>query len=172
MVKKTDNPDFVNTVRDSAQQIWLAGLGAFAKAQAEGSKVFESLVKEGSTVQRKTQAAAEDKFGDVGARMSGMAGEMGAKATQQWDKLESIFEDRTARALERLGVPTARYVQALEARLAALEGVVAAMGETKAAPQGAAAKRAASKRAPVKRSAARSETAATPRKTPVRKRSV
>ncbi|MGE5866085.1 MAG: phasin family protein [Rhizobacter sp.] len=171
MVKKTDNPDFVNTVRDSAQQIWLAGLGAFAKAQAEGSKVFESLVKEGSTVQRKTQAAAEEKFGDVGARMSGMAGEMGAKATQQWDKLESIFEDRTARALERLGVPTARYVQALEARLAALEGVVAALGEAKAAPE-AAAKRAASKRTPVKRSAARSETAATPRKTPVRKRSV
>ena len=62
MVKKTDNPDFVNTVRDSAQQIWLAGLGAFAKAQAEGSKVFESLVKEGSTVQRKTQAVAEGKL--------------------------------------------------------------------------------------------------------------
>ena len=169
MVKKTDNPDFVNTVRDSAQQIWLAGLGAFAKAQAEGGKVFDSLVKEGSTVQRKTQAAAEEKMADVGARMSGMAGmagEMGAKATQQWDKLESIFEDRTARALQRLGVPTARYVQALEARLVALEAVVAELSPP------ATDARPARKRPAAKRSAARSETAAVPRKTPARKRSV
>jgi len=121
MVKKTDNSDFVNTVRESAQQIWLAGLGAFAKAQAEGSKVFDNLVNEGATIQRKSQAAAEEKLGDVGARMS----DMSAKAGQQWDKLESIFEDRTARALSRLGVPNAKQVKALEARLDALTTQVA-----------------------------------------------
>ena len=43
---KSDN-QLVQTVRDSAQQIWLAGLGAFSKAQEEGGKVFETLVKEG-----------------------------------------------------------------------------------------------------------------------------
>ena len=31
-------------VKDSAQQIWAAGLASFAKAQGEGSKVFEALV--------------------------------------------------------------------------------------------------------------------------------
>ena len=36
-----------SAVRESAQQIWQAGLGAFAKAQGEGGKVFESLVREG-----------------------------------------------------------------------------------------------------------------------------
>ena len=40
-------------IKDSAQQIWLAGLGAFSKAQEEGGKVFDTLVKEGLTIQRK-----------------------------------------------------------------------------------------------------------------------
>ena len=48
---ETDAPPLTNTIRESAQQIWLAGLGAFAKAQAEGGKVFEALVREGQTMQ-------------------------------------------------------------------------------------------------------------------------
>ena len=62
------------TVKESAQQIWLAGLGAFAKAQEEGGKVFEALVKEGTSIQRKTQSAAEEKItlGVETARISGM----------------------------------------------------------------------------------------------------
>ena len=40
-----DNPDLAGTVKESAQQIWLAGLGAFSKAQSEGGKVFQALVK-------------------------------------------------------------------------------------------------------------------------------
>jgi poly(hydroxyalkanoate) granule-associated protein len=146
MVKKTDPEDFVNNIRESAQQIWLAGLGAFAKAQAEGGKVFDTLVKEGTTLQQKTQAAAEEKFGDVGSRWSGMTGDMSARAGQQWDKLESIFEDRTARALTRLGVPSAKQVEALEARVAALTEQVARL-EKAAAPPRPAAKRSAARSA-------------------------
>jgi poly(hydroxyalkanoate) granule-associated protein len=105
------------TVKDSAQQIWLAGLGAFSKAQEEGGKVFDALVKEGATLQRKTQAAAEEKIGEVTGRMSHMAGDVGNKAGQHWDKLESIFEARTAQAMKNLGVPSAREVDALAARI-------------------------------------------------------
>ncbi|ARN22348.1 phasin family protein [Piscinibacter gummiphilus] len=149
MVKKTDNPnpDFVNTVRESAQQIWLAGLGAFAKAQAEGGKVFETLVQEGTTIQRKTQAAAEEKFGEMGSRWSGLAGDMTSKAGQQWDKLESIFEDRTARALTRLGVPSAKQVEDLEARVAELAEQVAKLQKAAAPARPAAAKRSAARSA-------------------------
>ncbi|OYU83988.1 MAG: poly granule associated protein [Burkholderiales bacterium PBB5] len=114
------------TVKDSAQQIWLAGLGAFAKAQGEGGKVFDTLIKEGVNLQKKTQAVAEEKLGDVAGKMTAMAGEVGSKANAQWDKLESIFEERTARALGKLGVPNAKVLAALEARVAALE---AALGE-------------------------------------------
>ena len=52
----------VSTVKDSAQQIWLAGLGAFAKAQEEGSKVFDALVKEGEAMHKKTRKLAEEKI--------------------------------------------------------------------------------------------------------------
>jgi len=112
--------ELAKTVKDSAQQIWLAGMGAFAKAQAEGKQVFEALVKEGTSLQKKTQNVAEEKFGEVTSKMTSMADDVSAKAGQHWDKLESIFEDRTAKALKKLGVPSSRDVQALKDRIDAL----------------------------------------------------
>ena len=116
------------TVKDSAQQIWLAGLGAFAKAQGSGGKVFETLMKEGVNLQRKTQATAGEKIGDMADKMTAMAGEVGHKANAQWDKLETIFEERTARALSRLGVPSAKELAALAARVDALAAALARLG--------------------------------------------
>jgi len=110
-----------NAVKDSAQQIWLAGLGAFSKAQEEGSKVFDALVKEGLAIQRKTQAATEEKLNEATSRMSDMASDLQAKAGNRWDKLESIFEERVAKALGKLGVPSARDVSALAERVEQLD---------------------------------------------------
>jgi len=153
---------FAATVKDSAQQIWLAGLGAFAKAQEEGSKVFDALVKEGAGIQKKGQSAAETKLGDVAGRMSSMAGEVSAKAGQQWDKLESIFEERTARALGKLGVPSAKDVEALSKRVDELSSQVAKLG--KATPVRPPSTKAA--RPPASKAAAPRKTAA---KRPARK---
>jgi poly(hydroxyalkanoate) granule-associated protein len=108
-------------IKDSAQQIWLAGLGAFAKMQQEGSKAFEALVKDGAGMQKKTQQAAEETLAQAQQRMAGFASEFGNKAAGQWGKLENIFEDRVARALEKLGAPTAADMAALQARVEALE---------------------------------------------------
>ena len=116
-------------VKDSAQQIWLAGMGAFAKAQEGRAKVFEALIKEGAGLQRKTQSAAEEKIGEVTDRMSAMAGDVTAKAGQHWDKLESIFEQRTAKAMNKLGVPTAKDVDALIKRVDALAAAVARLSK-------------------------------------------
>ncbi len=134
-------------VKDSAQQIWQAGLGAFAKAQAEGTKAFEALVKEGTTLQRKTQAAAEEKLSEATSRMTAMAGGITSKATGQWDKLESIFEERVAKALKKLGVPSSKDIDGLNARIDALGRRAAA--PVRKAP--AAAKKAARK--PAKKAA-------------------
>ena len=128
---------FASTVKDSAQQIWLAGLGAFSRAQEEGGKVFETLVKEGVTIQKKTQSVAEEKLGEVASKMSGMAGDVTAKAGQHWDKLESIFEERTARALGKLGVPSAKDVAALAKRIDELSAQVATLGGKPAATKAA-----------------------------------
>ena len=148
-----------SSVKDSAQQIWLAGMGAFSKAQEEGTKVFEALVKEGMTLQKKTQGIAEDKISEVTGKMSAMAGTVTAKAGQNWDKLESIFEARTAKAMNKLGVPTAKDVEALVQRVDALAAAVAKLSKgstAKAAPVKAAAKKRAVKpavKAPAKRAA-------------------
>ncbi|MBV7458363.1 MULTISPECIES: phasin family protein [unclassified Acidovorax] len=149
--KKKSNAQLSSTVKDSAQQIWLAGLGAFSKAQEEGGKVFEALVKEGLTIQRKTQAVAEEKITEATSRVTTMASDIGSKAQGQWDKLENIFEDRVAKALAKLGVPSARDLEALSARVDAL-----AKG-SKAAPAKAAAKAAAkpAAKAPAKKAAAK-----------------
>jgi poly(hydroxyalkanoate) granule-associated protein len=153
-----------SSVKDSAQQIWLAGMGAFAKAQAEGGKVFEALVKEGVSLQRKTQAVAEEKLGEVTGKMSSMASEVTTKAGASWDKLENIFEERTAKALGKLGVPTAKDVAELSRRVDELSAAVtklskaapakaAAKAPAKTAAAKAPAKKAAVKRAPAKKAA-------------------
>lgn len=108
-------------IKDSAQQIWLAGLGAFAKMQQEGSKAFEALVKDGVGMQKKTQQAAEETLAQAQARMAGLAGDLGNKAAGGWGKLENIFEERVARAMANLGMPTAEEFAALQARVEALE---------------------------------------------------
>lgn len=116
------------TIRESAQQIWLAGLGAFAKAQQEGNKVFDALIREGEAIQQKTRKVTEDKVTD-----------MAAKATGTWDKLEQVFENRVARSLNSLGVPTKEDVAQLARRVAELKAEVEKLNKT-AKPKAAAAK--------------------------------
>ena len=151
---KSDSPAHGNAmaaaVKDSAQHIWLAGMGAFSKAQAEGGKVFEALVREGQNLQRKTQGLAEDRISEVTGKMSAMADTVTAKAGQNWDKLESIFEARTAKAMTKLGVPTAKDVDALVQRVDELAAAVArlckATSVAKAPAKPVAAKKAVAKK--------------------------
>lgn len=89
-------------VMNSAQQIWLAGLGAFARAQTEGSKMFDALVKEGEAVQARAGKAASAQMTRLSKSASGT-----------WDKLEQVFEDRVSKSLNRLGVPSYGDIQAL-----------------------------------------------------------
>ena len=186
--KKKSDAQLSGTVKDSAQQIWLAGLGAFSKAQEEGGKVFEALVKEGMTIQRKTQAVAEEKISEATSRMTHMASDIGSKAQGQWDKLEYIFEERVAKALGKLGVPSARDIEALNARIEALTRAAGKSASakatakpaakpaakakpattlaTKAAPRKVATKPAAKpavKAAPARKAAAKSRTPAAPK---------
>ncbi|MFT7775262.1 phasin family protein [Roseateles sp.] len=143
-------------VKDSAQQIWAAGLASFAKAQGEGSKVFEALVSEGLKLQKKTQSAAEEKLSAVASKVSGMAGDVGSKAGQHWDKLESIFEQRVAKALKSLGVPSAGDIDSLIKRIDSL----AVTAGLRTAPAKAAKKAVVKKTAAVKKAVAKKAPAA------------
>ena len=169
--KKAAGAQLTGSVKDSAQQIWQAGLGAFTRAQAEGTKAFEALVKEGVSIQRKTQSAAEEKISEATTKMSNMANGISSKATGQWDKLESIFEERVAKALNKLGVPSAKDVNALISRIDELNKAVqklspkaanAPKATPKAAPKAVASKKAAApkKKAAVKAAAPKAKAAA------------
>lgn len=172
--QKSGEPQRGSSVKDSAQQIWQAGLAAFTKAQAEGSKAFEALVKEGVTIQRKTQAAAEEKLSEATNRMSNMATDISSKAAGQWDKLENIFEERVAKALNKLGVPSAKDVSALIARIDELNRSVQQLskqsgGKPAAAKKAASAKKAPAKAAPAKKAAGKAVPSKAARKPAARK---
>ena len=110
-----DNP-LTHNVREFARQIWLAGLGAFARAQDEGDKFFEALVQEGRAVDARMKKTADDKIEPIKSgvvTMKGKVEEMRERATGAWNKLEEVFQARVARALHRLGVPTRDDIQQL-----------------------------------------------------------
>lgn len=131
-------------VMESAREIWLAGLGAFSVAQQEsgkiieqGNKLFDRLVAEGSKLEKNTRKAAEAQVSDVRSKVTGMKGEVESRvdavrqqAQDNWDKLENVFEDRVARVLGRLGVPTADEVRNLTRQVEALNRKVADAART------------------------------------------
>jgi poly(hydroxyalkanoate) granule-associated protein len=156
MVKKlksiagASDKQVADVVRDSAQQIWLAGLGAFGKAQEEGVKVFDALVREGKTLESRTRKMAETRVGVVSEKMGKAATRATEKANQTWDRLEQVFEDRVARALNRLGVPTNKDIHALAKRVEELNETVrrlSAAGAPSRTRKAAVKKRVAAKRA-------------------------
>jgi len=104
------------SIMESAQQIWLAGLGAFAKAQGEGSRLFDTLMKEGAGLEQKTRKIA-GKVDEVrGAVESGVT-QVRERTQETWDKLEQVFENRVSRALGKLGVPGRKELEDLARRV-------------------------------------------------------
>ena len=94
------------TLSESAQQIWLAGVGAFGRAQAEGTKLFEALVKEGLSLEQTARRFAGGRADVVRDAVESRVGQARERAVDTWDRLEKVFEDRVQRALVKLGVPS------------------------------------------------------------------
>jgi poly(hydroxyalkanoate) granule-associated protein len=116
--------DISQSVLDSSRQIWLAGLGAFSRAQAEGTKVFETLVKQGEALESKTRKAASDTAAMARGAATAKVREVQKGVGGTWDKLEQVFEDRVERALSKLGVYTQNDVVRLSQRVDALSDAV------------------------------------------------
>lgn len=110
-------------VRESANQLWLAGLGAYSITQAEGEKAFNALVKDGEIVQARTRKVADKTIASVTG-----------KAVDTWGRIEHVVEDGIARSLGRLGVPTKRDINKLSRSVVELSAVVHKLAEEKARP--------------------------------------
>jgi len=137
--KAAAQPDqmLADATRISPQQIWQAGLGAFIKAQEEGDRAFTRLVQEGSELHKRERAElAADK----------------AQGPTSWQRLEQMFEDRVARALAAMDVPTHHDLQQLRERVDELTRLLAAPS-AKSAVKKAALKKAPDKKTAVKKRA-------------------
>lgn len=126
-----DDQKLLDAVRGSAQQIWQAGLGAFAVAEKEGGKIFSKLVKDGAELQKRTRHLAEVKVPEVTESMTKMAENINKQAAESWDKLEQVFEDRVSRTLTQLGVPSKKEIQLLNDKLNELAKKVALLSAKK-----------------------------------------
>ena len=114
----------VDPVVGYGREVWLAGLGAFSMAQEEsskvlekGSKLFDQLVEEGSKLEGQTRKAVEETTGDFRGGIESRVSQARESASNNWDKLEKVFEERVARALNKLGVPTSEEIQKLVDRV-------------------------------------------------------
>jgi poly(hydroxyalkanoate) granule-associated protein len=135
------------TLSESAQQVWLAGVGAFSRAQTEGTKLFEALIKEGLRLEKNALKFAGGQADVVRGAVESKVGQARERATDTWDRLEKVFEDRVQRALTKLGVPgrddlaeLTRKVDILTAELRKQGGKAAPKKATKAAKKPAARK--------------------------------
>ncbi|HOX71613.1 MAG: phasin family protein [Dokdonella sp.] len=137
------------SIVESAQHIWLAGLGAFAKAQDEGTRLFEALVREGVSLEQKTRKLTAGKAEEARGAVEAAVGQVKERSQETWDKLEKVFENRVSRALSRLGVPGSTELKGLTTRIEELAREVSKLNAKPAA-------RAVSKPATSRTSATRS----------------
>jgi poly(hydroxyalkanoate) granule-associated protein len=118
----------------TAQQIWQAGLGALAKAQAGAPRVFDDLMREGGKLQGGALDAAQNAVMQAfrGARQTvdRRVDTVKEQAGETWDNLEKIFQTRVQRALAQLDVPSAEEFAALKREVAALSAAAGRVSRT------------------------------------------
>ncbi|MBU2875118.1 phasin family protein [Marinobacter salexigens] len=125
--KKPENdPQLAAKIKGSARQIWLAGLGAYTKAEEDTGRFFDRLVQEGEQLENKTRGVVEKQMRSVEDRVEGVR----ERATGTWDRLEHLFDERVSGALRRLGIHRREDIEALEQRINALEAELSALRDS------------------------------------------
>ncbi|TWT23535.1 phasin family protein [Luteimonas marina] len=156
------------SLSESAQQIWLAGVGAFGRAQAEGTKLFEGLVKEGLNLEKTARSFAGKRADVVRDAVENRVDQARERATDTWDRLEKVFEERVQKALVKLGVPGREDLKDLVGRVDTLTAELRRQRGGKAtrkpAAKKASAKKAATRKPAAKRATAKKAAAKVPRK--------
>lgn len=134
------------SVIESAQKIWLAGLGAFSRARNDGDNMFNVLVEQGKGLRGRAREAADQALKTIRSQTETTMGQ----AQGQWDKLEQVFEERVSRSLNRLGVLTREEIEDLSRQVQELnesvQELLRAQARTAAGgPRGTTRKRTARK---------------------------
>lgn len=143
------------SLSESAQQIWLAGVGAFGRAQAEGTRLFEGLVKEGLNLEQTARKFAGHRADVVRGSVESTVGQARDRAADTWDRLEKVFEDRVQRALVKLGVPNRDDLNGLSRKVDTLTAELRRQDGSAPRRAGTPARKAAAKKATTKKATAR-----------------
>jgi len=109
MATTTRKTERAPMLRESVEQVWLAGLGALALTEEEGTRFFRTLVKRGEGFERQTSRRLE-KAAEAARQTSGAA----------VARIESRLDDTMNGVLNRLGVPTKREINSLARRVEGL----------------------------------------------------
>ncbi len=149
---QSKSPKLAESLVGSANEIWLAGLGAFAKAQSEGKKIYDRLIDEGKDFEKLFKSVPQKAVSDVKSTVDKTVSGAKKRASESWDKLEEVFEKRVEKSLHSLGVPSSKELAALVDRIDALTAEVSKLADNKttqskkkATPKKAAPKKAAKK---------------------------
>ncbi len=156
MAKKKKAKEIQAEVVESAHKIWLAGLGALAAAEEEGSKLFKSLVERGESIESRGKVHVEKAKGTV----SGVK----VVAESYWDTFENTIDEKISNVMNRLGVPLKDDLDSLSQRVEDLAKAVAKIKTTEAPKPRATRKPAAKKTATAKKPAAKPAEKTTPKK--------
>ncbi len=150
-----ESNSWVGKVEEYSRKIWLAGLGVYSKIDTDGSKLFDTLVKDGEKAEKLSKAAVA-KLAD-GAKSTTSSARTRVEdvkdlALGKWSEFEEAFDKRLNNAISRLGVPSREEVKALHTKVETLTKHIEKL--TAAAAKVAATKpSAASKPAPAKAAA-------------------
>lgn len=112
---------FSRRLGESAEQVWLAGLGAFGRAQSESSRLFESLVKEGAAYQKEGKRQAEAGAESVREQVETRFDQAREKASENWQRLGKAFDERVKGVLHSLQLPDREEVEALRTEVESLK---------------------------------------------------
>ncbi|BAN51014.1 phasin family protein [Metapseudomonas resinovorans] len=121
-------------VKVYARKIWLAGLGAYAKAGAEGVDYFKELVKAGEGVEKQGKKLVDEQVEAANSQIDSVKSSVTGvkeKVEVQLDKIEKAFDNRVASALNRIGIPSRQDVEALSAKLDELSALLEHVARTK-----------------------------------------
>ena len=119
------------TMLEGVHQVWLAGMGAIARAQKEGPTAFQDAVSEGLQLLNRSRSTAEkmirDAFESTQESVQARLDSARDQATETWDNLETLFQSRVQKALQQIGVPNADEIRLLTKRVAELNANVKAL---------------------------------------------
>lgn len=99
-------------LKESAQRIWLAGLGALAVAEEEGVRVFDNLVERG----REWEGRSKERMDEARSRVK-----------QTVEDVESRVDEKVAAAMQRMGVPSRDEIRELTRRIEELNAKIERM---------------------------------------------